>query len=221
MKNLYKGYFVLIVLSAIITLSIFSCSKDKEKLDSTEETTEKEKSDVEKISDEFKIEYEVSGPVSGKMAIFRKGEKFRSDLNTDLMGQSMNTTTFSDGRYVYMHIDAMGIKKAIKILLEKYEKEMNTEKQDVDLMSFMEHLDEYEKIGTETVLGKECDKYKVNEGVTFSVYDNMYILKIENPGMKMTAVNLDTDASLSDNLFDTPEGVEFTEVETLVKGMGK
>ena len=222
MKNLYKGYFILIVLSAIITLSISSCSKDKEKPDSTEETTKQEKTNGdEKISDEFKIEYEVSGPVSGKMAIYRKGEKFRSDLNTDMMGQSMNTTTFSDGKYVYMSIDAMGMKKAVKILLDKYEKEMNTEKQDVDMMGVVEHLSEYEKIGTETVLGKECDKYKVNEGVTFSIYDNMYILKIENPGMKITAVNLDTDASLSDDLFDTPEGVEFKEVESLAKGMGK
>ena len=105
-----------------------------------------------------------------------------------------------------MTIDAMGMKKAVKILLDKYEKEMNTEKQDVDMMSVVEHLADYEKVGTETVLGKECDKYKVNEGVTFSIYDNMYILKIENPGMKITAVNLDTDASLSDDLFETPEG---------------
>lgn len=222
MKNLYKGYFILIVLSAIISLSISSCSKDEEKPDSTEETTKQDKTNgEEKISDEFKIEYEVSGPVSGKMAIYRKGEKFRSDLNTDMMGQSMNTTTFSDGKYVYVSFDAMGMKKAVKILLDKYEKEMNTEKQDVDMMSVVEHLADYEKVGTETVLGKECDKYKVNEGVTFSIYDNMYILKIENPGMKITAVNLDTDASLSDDLFDTPEGVEFKEVESLAKGMGK
>lgn len=222
MRNLYKGYFILIILSVIISLSISSCSKDKDKPESTEETTKQEKtSDVEKVSDEFKIEYEVSGPVSGKMAIYRKGEKFRSDLNTDMMGQSMNTTTFSDGEYVYVSIDAMGIKKAIKISLDKYEKEMNMEKQDVDMMNIMEHLDEYEKIGTEKVLGKECDKYKINEGVTFSIFDNMYILKIENPGMKITAVNLETDASLSDDLFETPEGVEFKEVESLVKGMGK
>ena len=39
--------------------------------------------------------------------------------------------------------------------------------------------------------------------------------------MKITAVNLDTDASLSDDLFETPEGVEFKEVESLAKGMGK
>ncbi len=209
-------------MSAIISLSINSCNKNDEKPESTDESTKQDKSgDDENISDEFKIEYEVSGPVTGKMAIYRKGEKFRSDLNTDMMGQSMNTTTFSDGKYVYLSFDAMGIKKAVKILLDKYEKEMNTEKQDVDMMSVMEHLADYEKVGEEIVLGKECDKYKVNEGVTFSVYDNMYILKIENPGMKMTAVNLDTDASLSDDLFETPEGIEFKEVESLAKGMGK
>ena len=209
-------------MSAIISLSINSCNKNDEKPESTDESTKQDKpGDDENISDEFKIEYEVSGPVTGKMVIYRKGEKFRSDLNTDMMGQSMNTTTFSDGKYVYLSFDAMGIKKAVKILLDKYEKEMNTEKQDVDMMSVMEHLADYEKVGEEIVLGKECDKYKVNEGVTFSVYDNMYILKIENPGMKMTAVNLDTDASLSDDLFETPEGIEFKEVESLAKGMGK
>lgn len=228
MTNFLKGYLFLIILSALVSLNLGSCSKDKEKPESTGETTEEKISDEketsgedEKISEEFKIEMELSGPISGTMDIYRKGDKYRSELMTKVMDQSMNTTTFSDGEYVYVSFDAMGMKKAVKIDVDKYKKEMNTEKKEVDAMNVAEHLSLYEKVGTETILGKECDIYKVSEGVTFSIYDNKYILKMGNPGMKMTAVNLETDASLPDDLFEPPEGVEFIEVESLVKGLGK
>ena len=38
------------------------------------------------------------------MEIYRKGDKYRSDLKTNVMNQSMNTSTFSDGNYVYYTI---------------------------------------------------------------------------------------------------------------------
>ena len=228
MTNFLKGYLILIILSALVSINLSSCSKDKEKPESTSETTEEEKSDDketngddEKISEEFKIEMDLSGPVSGTMDIYRKGDKYRSDLKTKVMDQSMNTTTFSDGEYVYVILDAMGMKKAVKINKDKYDKEMNIDKKEVDVMNVAEQLSLYEKIGTETIIGKECDIYKVSEGVTFSIYDDKYILKMGKPEMNMTAVNLDIDASLSDDLFEPTEGVEFKEVESLVKGLGK
>lgn len=225
MTNFIKGYFILIVISSLVCINLSSCSKIKDKPEGTDDTTEEEKSKEEEsskdkeVSEEFKIEMELSGPVSGTMDIYRKGDKFRSDLKTKVMDQTMNTSTFSDGEYVYVIIDAMGFKKAIKIDKEKYEKEMKKEKKDVDPMNVAEQLSLYEKIGTEKVLGKECDIYKVGEGVTFSIYNDKYILKMGKPEMNMTAVNLETDASLSDGLFEPPEGVNFEEVESLEKGM--
>jgi len=228
MTNFLKSYLLLIILSALVSINLSSCSKDKEKPESTSETTEEEKSDDketngddEKISKEFKIEMDLSGPVSGTMDIYRKGDKYRTDLKTKVMDQSMNTTTFSDGEYVYVILDAMGMKKAVKIDKDKYDKEMNIDKKEVDVMNVAEQLSLYEKIGTETIIGKECDIYKVSEGVTFSIYDDKYILKMGKPEMNMTAVNLDTDASLSDDLFEPTEDMEFKEVESLVKGLGK
>jgi hypothetical protein len=219
MKNFLGSYIIVLVFSTLIAVGLSSCSKEKEKPESKNETVEDEKSGSdEKISDAFKIEYEVSGPVTGTMEIYRKGDKYRSDLKTNVMNQSMNTSTFSDGKYVYVLLDAMGMKKAIKIPLEKYKKEMDMEKKEVDVMNIEEHLEKYEKTGSETILGMECDKYRINEGVNFSIYDNKYILKMGNPGMKMTAVNLNTDASISDDLFEPTEGVEFKEVESFSKG---
>ena len=53
MTNFLKSYLLLIILSALVSINLSSCSKDKGKPESTSETTEEEKSDDKETIDGF------------------------------------------------------------------------------------------------------------------------------------------------------------------------
>jgi hypothetical protein len=74
-------------------------------------------------------------------------------------------------------------------------------------------------IGTETILGKECEIYDTGEGNTMSVYDKKAVLRVKSKDMTMTATKLDSSPGLSSSDFDVPADVEFIDMEDMMKGM--
>jgi hypothetical protein len=81
------------------------------------------------------------------------------------------------------------------------------------MQDFRDKLKTYEKTGTEEILGKQCDIYKVNDKSTISVYKDLVPLKIVegNGRMTMTATKMEVDPKLSDDFFTPPSGIDYKE----------
>ncbi len=75
-----------------------------------------------------------------------------------------------------------------------------------------------EKIGTETVLGKKCDKYSMKkEGMgfgTFWIWNNIPMKSestINEMSINIEVTNIDENPNFSNNEFDLPENITFIE----------
>lgn len=197
----------------LLSFTLYSCGKKETAGDKPkdEKTTTGEKTETNTSSGEgVKIVFDMTGPVGGSMTMYREGKNFKTEMKQSVAGQNMENTMISDGDWVYIMVDMMGQSQAMKMKLDKYKDGSTTN--DVDYMNIEENLDKYEKVGTETILGKECDIYKINESAKISVYDKKYPLKISTKEMTMTAKEF-SETDVPDSMFKVPEGVNFKEME--------
>lgn len=222
MKTFNRFSIVLIVFSLTC---LYSCGKkdtttsDSKSTDSQTSTdTKKESSgntDLGSISD-FTIKYELTGKVKGDMTTYKKGKRIQQNLVMDIQGAKMTTKNYFDDKYAYMVMDVMGKKMGTKIDIGKYREEGAKEGKDIDYGNMERYLKDKKKIGTETILGKECDIYETGKDVTISVWKGGLPLKISTPAMTMTAVSYDTKADISESEMDPPTGVEYTDMSGMI-----
>ncbi|MBN8569527.1 MAG: hypothetical protein J0M18_07840 [Ignavibacteria bacterium] len=222
MKTFNKISIVLIVFSLIC---LYSCGKkdtttsDSKSTDSKTSTdTKKESSgntDLGSISD-FTIKYDLTGKVKGEMTTYKKGKRIQQNLVMDIQGAKMSTKNYFDDKYAYMVMDVMGKKMGTKIDIGKYREEGAKEGKDIDYGNMEAYLKDKKKIGTETILGKECDVYETGKDVTISVWKGGLPLKISTPAMTMTAVSYDTKADVSESEMDPPKDVEYTDMSGMI-----
>lgn len=134
----------------------------------------------------------------------------------DIQGAKMSTKNYFDDKYAYMVMDVMGKKMGTKIDIGKYREEGAKEGKDIDYGNMEAYLKDKKKVGTETILGKECDIYETGKDVTISVWKGGLPLRISTPAMTMTAVSYDTKADISESEMDPPKDVEYTDMSGMI-----
>ena len=83
------------------------------------------------------------------------------------------------------------------------------------------YLKDKKKVGTETILGKECDIYETAKGVKLSVMKQYIPLKIQTESMTMTAVSMSDKVSIPDSQMEVPSDVKFSDVSGTLKNLKK
>lgn len=218
MKNILKLLFLIAVF-----ISFQSCSKNQNttggKTDSAGNNTSSNtnsstgstagKSPEEIMSNGFQITYNITGMMSGNADITVKNNKSKMEMKYSMQGQNVNMKNFTDSEYIYMMMDMGDFKQNTKMRIKDKTKKDPSQ---IDYAALKEELKKYKKIGTETIIGKECDIYEMSPGATISVYDNMIPLKIKTEGMTMEATELDLDESISESDVAPPADVTFKEV---------
>lgn len=216
--------FSILILTAI---SLYSCGKDSKNESPGNkpgsQTTEPERSETGKketgLSNDFIISYDLEGKLKGKMDIFRSGEKLKQYMNTEIMGVKNTNTVYIIDNTVYSVIDIEGTKIGNKTDLANYNKQKKTAETITDFKEFEKFLEDKKITGTENILGHNCDIYDISGGVSLSIYDKRYILKINSPEFTAVATALNTSPSFAKNEFEVPAGVDFKSMD--MKGLNK
>ncbi|MBS1492698.1 MAG: hypothetical protein JST55_04275 [Bacteroidetes bacterium] len=192
-------------------------SKTSDTKTSTDSKTESSgNTEVSSLSD-FTIKYELTGKVKGDLTTYKKGKRFMQNLVMDIQGAKMKTDNYFDDKYAYMVMDVMGKKMGTKIDIAKYREEGAKEGKDIDYNNMMDYLKDKKKVGTETILGKECDIYETGKDVKISVWKGAIPMKISTPAMTMTATSLEMKADVSEASMDPPKDIEYTDVSGMTK----
>lgn len=222
MKTFNKISIVLLVFSLTC---LYSCGKkdaattDSKSSDPRTSDTKKESSgnqDLGSLTD-FTVKYDLTGKVKGNLVTYKKGKRFMQNLSMDIEGAKMNTKNYFDDKYAYMVMDLMGKKMGTKIDIGKYREEGAKEGKDIDYNNMMDYLKDKKKIGTETIIGKECDIYETGKDIKISVWKGAIPLKIDTPAMTMTATSLELKSDVSESEMDPPKDIEYTDVSGMTK----
>ena len=163
------------------------------------------------------VKYQLSGSQSGEQELYidDNGKKTCMIMDTtSTMGGFSHTTNMMNiangNDYYYIDLDAgTGIKTTMTP--EQREQMMGMAKQ---MMPSLENITaSWNKVGTESVLGKPCDIYE-KESVKVWIWNNLS-LKSEISFMGMNtnteAVSLDVDVNIPADKFEPPPGVTIEE----------
>jgi hypothetical protein len=91
-----------------------------------------------------------------------------------------------------------------------------------DAVTFKDQLKNMDKIGTEEILGKQCDIYRSKDGkYQMSIYNEMVPLKFSSGEGKMVMVakEFDTNAKFSDDIFTPPADTKYMDATEMMDGM--
>jgi hypothetical protein len=227
LKIMLKSFFTLLLFVSIISLS--ACNKEENqtagdnKENSTESSDENNESgnnessgDIDLSSNEFIITYKMTGPESnGTMTLYRMGDNMKTVMKGQIADMENGVAeALYDGDFVYTTMELQGQKQGFKLKVDEYQKDKEYSMADVE-----KNLEKYKKVGTETILGKECEIYETGKGTTISVYDKKAVLGIKSKDMTMVATEFNTDPNLSESDFEVPKDVEFIDMEEMMKGM--
>lgn len=215
-KVSYLGLsFILIVM--LSALFFFSCGKKNENVKTEDKSTTEKSTSTDEISpsSSFMVTFDITGKVTGKTKNYYDNKKMRVDNEMSMGGQKMSSQVISDGEWVYIISEYGGKKMGMKMNV-KYYTEDQQKKGEFDISSFRDKLKTYQKTGTEEILGKQCDIYKVNDKTTISVYKDMIPLKVVATGgdMTMVATSYEINPKVPDDFFTPPSGVEYKELNT-------
>ena len=180
----------------------------KDSKDKTESTDQKksDSKDVE-IGDDaaYHIKYSVTGDKEGiLMDMWMKGKKVKSEIN--VAGEKMKSTVYYLNNMVYTLTDAQGMKMAFKMDMSEMKGDKNFDK---TLLDAKEKLKDYEKLGTEEVIGYKCTIYKDKDGNKFWMYKDRVPMKFESKNSKMEAKEFEPNIKPADDFFDPPKDVDF------------
>jgi hypothetical protein len=200
------------MLSAIF---IFSCGKKNENVKTEDKSSTEKSTSTDEISpsSSFMVTFDITGKVTGKTKNYYDNKKMRVDNEMSIGGQKISSQVISDGEWVYIISEYGGKKMGMKMNV-KYYTEDQQKKGEFDISSFRDKLKTYQKTGTEEILGKQCDIYKVNDKTTISVYKDMIPLKVVATGgdMTMVATSYEINPKVPDDFFTPPSGVEYKEL---------
>ncbi len=207
------GLIALILFALVFT----SCSKENKnepQSSKTEapKTENRAKEDV--LSNDFTVNYDLEGALKGKMEIMRSGEKLKQNINSEVLGIKSSNVIYIMDNSVYSVLDVGGKKIGTKSDLRGYNESKQTGETITDFKEFEKFLDSKKITGSENVLGYKCDIYETSSGITLSVYNKRYILKIKTPEFMATATALNTNPSYTGAEFNLPSDVEFNKSES-------
>lgn len=195
-----------------------STSKSEDKKSDTKETTGK--SDFSKDKP-FMVEFEVTGREKGNGTVtaIYDGKKCRSTSTFDADGKKFSATAYFDGGdIVYTVSDIAGVKMGMKFDKKKF----SDTKDNVDVNSFRDYIDQMEKIGEEEIIGYKCEIYKHKEkNFTVSLYEKTVPLRMGSADGKtyMKATKFEKDVKVSEDMFKAPEDVKYMDMTNMLEDM--
>ncbi len=218
----FLGFVFLLVFSVTV---LSGCGK---KDDSTTRTDDK-KSDTKESTDKssfskdkpFLVEFELTGKEKGNGTVtaIYDGKKCRSTSSFDADGKKFSATAYFDGGdIVYTVSDIAGVKMGMKFDKKKF----SDTKDNVDVNSFRDYIDQMEKIGEEEIIGYKCEIYKHKEkNFTVSLYEKTVPLRMGSADGKtyMKATKFEKDVKVTEDMFKAPEDVKYMDMTNMLEDM--
>ncbi|MCC6865363.1 MAG: hypothetical protein IT280_04305 [Ignavibacteria bacterium] len=228
LRSIYKINLILILLLAILFLN--GCGKkddstsksDDNKTESTDNNNSNDNATFSKDKP-FMVEFEVTGGEKGKGTIeaIYDGKKCRSTTKFDTDGKKFSATAYFDGGdVVYTVSEVAGVKMGMKFDKKKF----SDSKDNFDVNTYRDYLDQMEKIGEEEILGYKCDIYKhKDKNFTVSLYDKTVPLRMGSADGKtyMKAIKFEKDVKTTPDMFKAPEDVKYIDMTNMLEDMKK
>lgn len=212
---------ILVILLIFFSLIYFTSCGKKE----TSETEKKtETGNVSEFNPDkpFHVIYEVKGDITGTVDAIYSLKKSRITSNMDMKGQKITSTAYTDGQMVYVVSEIAGMKTGMKMDAKKYAEQSGKNEGQFDISSFKERLKDYDKVGTEEILGRKCDIYQSKDGkFKMSIYKEALPLKFDFGKMTFIATKIETDVKVTDDMFTPPQDVKYLDMEEMLKDGGK
>jgi hypothetical protein len=206
-----KLYFLVLILSAVILIN--GCGKKKDSVDSKEQKTEQKKEISYSEGTSYHIKYESKSPEEkGFMDFYFKGKSAKIVVNMTEGEKKNNASMYYADKVVYMITEMEGKKMGMKMDVS------DNKDAEIDVVNIKDKLKDYEKVGSDEVLGYKCDVYKTKDGSTISIYKDAFGLKIIDKNKKeVVATIFEQDVKLADDFFTPPKDVEYMDLDNLKK----
>jgi len=197
----------------LITANLISCDNEKksEMQPKTESPGNENKKQTES-GNNFIATYDITGKMNGTMTIYKNGSNLKQKINADVMGMKNTINTYVVGDEVY-NVTQIGDKKfGNKTSLKEYNAMKQTGETITDFKEFEKFISGKKIIGTETIIDHSADIYDMGNGMSISVYDKKYILRIKNPDFMAVATKLDMNPVITLNEFEVPKDVDYKSI---------
>ena len=215
----------LLFLNLILVLLISACGEKK---------TETEKAGENKTGDEnvssgfdvnqpFMVEFGLEDIENAKGTIkaVYHGKKCVSSSNYTVDGNKISSTAYFDGGdVVYVVTDVMGKKIGMKFSKDKF----SEAKDQIDINTFRDYLNQMDKVGEEEILGYRCEIYRHKEkDFSVSLYNKTVPLRMANREGKtiMKAVKFESPYQANDEMFIAPKDIEYMDMSEIMKDVEK
>ncbi|MFA5405154.1 MAG: DUF4412 domain-containing protein [Ignavibacteria bacterium] len=204
-----KLFFLSFILCVALLLN--GCGKKDGTSDKKEGKTEQKKDISFSEGSSYHLKYESkSGKEKGTMDFYFKNKNAKIDMNFIEGDKKNNALMYFADKVVYMITEMEGKKVGMKMDISE------SKEADMDIVNVKEKLKDYEKIGSDEVLGYNCDVYKTKEGTKLSIYKEVFALKIvDNKNNEYVATAFEQDVKLADDFFAPPKDVEYMDFSKL------
>lgn len=206
-----KLYFLALILS--VSILINGCGKKKDSVDSKEQKTEQKKDISYSEGTSYHIKYESKSPEEkGFMDFYFKGKNAKIDVNMTVGEKKNNASMYYVDKVAYVITDMEGKKIGMKMNVT------DNKDAEFDIVNLKDKLKDYEKTGTDEVLGYKCDVYKTKDGTMISIYKDAFGLKIVDKDKKeIVATMFEQDVKIAEDFFTPPKDVEYMDLDNLKK----
>lgn len=222
--KLLTGYIIILLFAVLL---VNGCGKKDDSTTKTDdkktETTEsKDKSTFSKDKP-FLVEFEVTGGEKGKGTVeaIYDGKKCRSTSSFDAEGKKFSAVAYFDGGdIVYTVSEVAGMKMGMKFDKKKF----SDSKDNFDVNTFRDYLDQMEKTGEEEIIGYKCEIYKHKEkNFTVSLYEKTVPLRMGSADGKtyMKAIKFEKDVKTTEDMFKAPQDVKYVDMTNMLEDMKK
>lgn len=203
--------FKKLIIVPVLAVLLYSC-KTETKVDSpakTETPPVETKAETNSTSNNFKISYNVEGKMNGTIMIYKKDNKLKQEINSELMGMKTSNKVYILEDYVYTISNIDDRNFGSKVSLKDFGSGNNAGNIISNFSEFEKYISGKKVKGTENILGYDCDIYDIGGGTELSVHNKKYILRIKNSLFIASATKLETDPAFADDEFILPPYVEY------------
>lgn len=215
MNNLIIKKLLTFLIILFIGVNLNSCGNEKksEPQNKSETPVEDNKEKSLGSDNSFIINYNLTGMMKGTMTIYKNGNSIRQKINSEVMGMKNTVNTYIVNDEVY-NVTEIGDKKmGNKTSLKEYNAMKQTGETITDFKEFEKFISGKKVVGTENIIGHNSDIYDMGNGMSISVYEKKYILKIKNAEFMAVATMLDINPVINLNEFEIPKDVDFKSID--------
>lgn len=226
-NNSSNSWFRIIVILLFTVLFINGCGKKDELTTKTDDkktgSTESKNNSSFSKDKPFLVEFEVTGGEKGKGTVeaIYDGKKCRSISSFDADGKKFSAVAYFDGGdIVYSVSEVAGMKMGMKFDKKKF----SDAKDNFDVNTFRDYLEQMEKVGEEEIIGYKCEIYKHKEkNFTVSLYEKTVPLRMGSADGKtyMKAIKFEKDVKTTDDMFNAPQDVKYVDMTNMLEDMKK